>query len=426
MSARAIRSDERAGWEPPTLEDAALHGLAARWASFVAPSTEASLAGTLLTTLVAFGAAAGHSTYVQVGPTRHHTNEFLLVVGPTASGRKGEALAVGTRPLRLADEGWAGRSLGGFGSGESLVAELRDPVLGVDDDGNPKTIEPGADDKRLLVYEEEFASVLAVAGRDGSLLSSLLRRAWDSTLPLENRTKGRKIVASDHHVSAISAITPDELLRRVDALDVANGFLNRFLFAAVRRSKFLPEPPPLDRRLEDEYVNAFAKALTFARKDGAGPIRRTPEASEWWKQAYEYELAVDRPGVWGAACSRAEAHTTRLQILFALLDLSTEIRLEHVEAALAVWRYSEASAKLVFGDRVGDDIADKILAAVRAAPDGLTRGQIRDLVGGRLPEERIELALDPLHRYGLAVMDIDTDTGGRPAERWRAVREDAP
>ena len=80
-----------------------------------------------------------------------------------------------------------------------------------------------------------------------------------------------------------------------------------------------------------------------------------------------------------------------------------------------------ASAGYVFGTGTGDVMADKILAALRVAPAGLTRTQIRELVGNKETEERIELALGRLERYGLAETSWDTDTGGRPAERWTAV-----
>src|SRR5439155_3408861 len=110
------------------------------------------------------------------------------------------------RPIRLADDGWSGRVSRGFGSGEAIVVEVRDPVHGPDGEGDETTIEAGSDDKRLLVYEDEFAQVLAVAGRDGSTLSPLMRSAWDGAR-LENRTKARKIVATDAHVSVLAAIT---------------------------------------------------------------------------------------------------------------------------------------------------------------------------------------------------------------------------
>ena len=50
----------------------------------------------------------------------------------------------------------------------------------------------------------------------------------------------------------------------------------------------------------------------------------------------------------------------------------------HLEAALAVWRYCEASAKHIFGDSIGDPLADDLLTALRTRPDGLSRNDIHN------------------------------------------------
>jgi hypothetical protein len=52
----------------------------------------------------------------------------------------------------------------------------------------------------------------------------------------------------------------------------------------------------------------------------------------------------------------------RLSAIYALLDKSTFIRPEHHQAAMALWRYCEQSARWVFGTSTGNKNADKILA----------------------------------------------------------------
>jgi hypothetical protein len=39
--------------------------------------------------------------------------------------------------------------------------------------------------------------------------------------------------------------------------------------------------------------------------------------------------------------ARAPAQVLRLSMMYALLDMSTTIRKEHLEAALEIWRYCE-------------------------------------------------------------------------------------
>ena len=120
----------------------------------------------------------------------------------------------------------------------------------------------------------------------------------------------------------------------------------------------------------------------------------------------------------GAVTSRAEAQAVRLSLLYALLDCSDTIRAEHVNAALAVWSYCEASARFIFGDSLGDAAADAILSALREAPTGMPRKDISDSVFQRHKSAgEIDRVLGVLVQAGLARSERE-DTGGRPAERW--------
>jgi hypothetical protein len=103
-----------------------------------------------------------------------------------------------------------------------------------------------------------------------------------------------------------------------------------------------------------------------------------------------------------------------------LLDETTTITVTHLNAALAIWRYSVASVEYVFGDGLGDPVADAILAALRAEPDGLTRTDIRDLFNRHERLGRVDAALARLQEAGLAER-VDEPTAGRPIERWFAV-----
>ena len=55
---------------------------------------------------------------------------------------------------------------------------MRDPQW-VTRRGVEELVDAGISDKRLLHYEPEFSSVLAVLNREGSILSRVVRDAWD-------------------------------------------------------------------------------------------------------------------------------------------------------------------------------------------------------------------------------------------------------
>jgi hypothetical protein len=323
-------------------------------------------------------------------------------------------MRLGVHPLELADDGWRHRVQNGFGSGEGVVWEVRDPTVEYDEnDENDRTLDPGADDKRLLVRQSEFASILKVAAREGSTLSELLREAWDGDT-LANRTKGRKVVATDAHVSILAGCTPEELRRLVTATELANGFLNRFLIVAVARERLRDNPEPLPVSIASSFAAEFGQALSFARRQGR--IVRDPGAVDAWRRAYARELAIERPGLAGAALGRAEAHALRLSLLYALLDRSEEIRDVHVRAALALWRYCELSTRMLFGEAVGNPTADAIVAELeRRAPQPLSRTQLRDLFGRNRTLVAVEQALAELLQFGRIRVERQ-DTGGRPVE----------
>lgn len=148
-------------------------------------------------------------------------------------------------------------------------------------------------------------------------------------------------------------------------------------------------------------------------------LKRDDEARAIWFELYA-DLSEGKPGMLGAVTSRAEAQVMRLSCIYALLDCSPIIRASHLRAALAVWKYCEASAAFVFGDALGDSIADEILHTLRSRTEGITRHEIRDHFQRHKSSAQIGVALNLLAEHGLARYKKE-DSGGRPTERWFAL-----
>jgi hypothetical protein len=102
------------------------------------------------------------------------------------------------------------------------------------------------------------------------------------------------------------------------------------------------------------------------------------------------------------------------------MDRSAVIRREHLEASLALWAYVEASARFIFGEAVGDRLADEILKALRGSAGGLTRTEISNLFQRHRGSADIARALAVLVRHGRAICRQER-TDGRPDERWLAL-----
>jgi hypothetical protein len=412
---------------PDPLDGAGMYGLAGEVVRAIEPHTEADPVALLIDLLISYGNMINRSSYFIADGAEHHTNLFAVMVGTTSKGRKGTARAQVHRVISPVDKEWAdNRIQSGLSSGEGLIWAVRNPVTKLEPvrgkngrrTGEKEEVEvdPGVSDKRLVVIEGEFASVLRVASRDGNTLTATIRQAWDRG-DLQVLTKNSPAKATGAHISIIGHITRDELLRYLDSTEAGNGFGNRILWLCVRRSKCLPEGGQIQDVDFSGLRQRLAKAVTFGRQ--CQQFSRDDEAKRIWANVYP-ELSDGKPGLLGSVTSRAEAQVMRLALIYALLDCSPVIRPAHLMAALAVWDYCLQSAAFIFGDALGDPIADELLRAVRAAGNqGMTRTEIRDLFKRHKGAEQINRVLVKLLEYG-SIRREQTTTGGRPAERWFA------
>jgi hypothetical protein len=399
----------------PTLDSAALYGLAGDVVRAIEPHTEGDPVAVLANVLVMVGSAVGPTPHAPVGATRHRVNLFVVHVGETARARKGTAHDEALRLLRLADPDWIVRVMGGLSSGEGLIHAVRDRTYKITKEGKEVVDDPGVEDKRLLAVEPEFSSVLRVASRDGNTLTEVLRRAWDGS-HLRTMTRNAPMSATGAHIAILGHITKDELRRELTETSQLNGYANRHLFLCVRRSKLLPHGGALGEIEVEMLAERLRDVLRAARQRTA--IRRDAEANAMWEVVYP-ALTADRPGMLGAITARAEAQVLRLSLLYALLDASPEIRRPHLEAALALWQYAEDSARFIFGDATGDPVADRILAALRANGP-LAQHEIVDLFGRHVGAAKLTRALEALVSAG-KIRSARLETGGRPRTVWEAV-----
>jgi len=332
-------------WPEPMAPDA-FYGIAGEFVHMVEPYCEGDPAALLLQFLIAFGNRVGRSAHYMVGATRHYLNLFACLVGLTSKSRKGTSWHY-TKEMFIDVEPGQARSgfISGLSSGEGLISAVRDPELDiVDNQGSVKRGPPGVVDKRLMVTQGEFCSVLKVMKREGNILSGILRDAWDDGT-LRVMTK-RPMQATDAHISIIGHITRDELRSHLTETDMANGFANRFLWACVQRSKLLPEGGSVPREEMKAIEERLARLLSNAHT--VGRMRRDEEAKDLWATLYA-TLSEAEMGLVGSVIARAEAQVLRLSCIYALLDGSEIVCVQHLRAALAVWSYCEASCRYIFG-----------------------------------------------------------------------------
>ncbi len=236
--------------KPSAMAPEAFRGLLGEAVELYAPCCEASREALLRQTLVALSAVPDRAG-VRIGRREPGGSALQLVlVGETAGGRKGTAWSYSRALVRAAFPAFvdgvpassdglvipaAPRMLYGLSSGEGLVNAIRDArVLG-------KDVDPGVDDKRLLVVLEEFSLLLKIARREGNVISEILRAIHDGGA-LQFPTKREPLFASRSHVAAVAHVTAAELTQRLDATELVNGAMNRWLLAYVERGRVDADP----------------------------------------------------------------------------------------------------------------------------------------------------------------------------------------
>jgi hypothetical protein len=342
----------------------AYHGIFGEVTGVLAPHTEADPVGILACLLAYFAAAVGAGPHFRLSGATHSARINVLVVGDSARARKGSAEAMARWVMRSADPAITSeRRATGLNSGEGLIEAVRDPKWGKDNKGEDVLVDEGVKDKRLLLYEPEFAGRLLTAmKRSGSTISALLRMAWDDgNLQTMSRNP---LQATGAHICMIGNATIQELLLEMSARELSGGLLNRFLFVAVRSVHSLPFGGNLDDQSVEQLGRQIRERLERARQRGRLDFSEACQGP--WPIAYD-ALRADVPdGPLGHMTARGSVQVQRLALIYALAAGAPAIDLEHLEAAVAFWAHCRASAELVLtGDAnerlTGDSDGDRLL-----------------------------------------------------------------
>lgn len=167
-----------------------------------------------------------------------------------------------------------------------------------------------------------------------------MREAWDGS-ELRTLVKREPVTCEEPHVAIITAVTAEELSKRLDESELWNGLGNRFLWLLVSRPHLLPDAGALPWLDLEPLLLRLSERVAFAKQ--AGELKRSPVAGERWARIYADLAATNHGGVAGVLTDRAEAQVLRISMLFALLDGVRNVEPVHLDAALAFWRFAEAS-----------------------------------------------------------------------------------
>jgi hypothetical protein len=399
----------------PNLPEGALFGILGDIVRVSAPTTEADPAGVLASLLTMVSGLVGRDPHLQIGNTRHPLLIWTLLLGSTGRGRKGEAMATARRFVDQADDQYAAIAVSGLSTGEGLIERIRDTEEG--ETG-------GTEDKRLVVIEPEFATVLARARREGNTIGSIMREAWDGgRLGVMNR---KALAASTSHVAVSGHISPMEFRAKISASDMAGGTYNRFLPFYVARSKELALPSGVDFTTLGQRSLELRRAVQAAQ--GIEIIGMDNAARDIWAGGMYSTItgAAVEDGPVAQFTQRAAPYTLRIAALFAALQGQAWISAPELQAAYEVVRYATASAEYVLStipsqaEQERDQLRCDLLAVAldKVGPAGLTRAEVSALYGRHLDRDGINQVINQVTADGLyEAIDRPSESGrGRPAQ----------
>jgi uncharacterized protein DUF3987 len=423
---------ELPGW--PVLSKDAHYGYAGRFVELATRNSEADPAAVLVTFLGRFGVECGPNPILMVGDTRHYARIFSVIVGASSKARKGTSGKPVKRLFEITNDllnelgidpkTWtpARHSPGPLSSGEGIVHAVRDPqyefkINKRTNIGENVMVDQGVEDKRLFVLDEEFASALSCIKREGNILSSIIREAWDNGT-IDLLTKTSKTSTTGAHLGICAHITMAELHHKLNDTEALNGFANRFLWTNARRNKIVPFPEPMPegplKLLQKQLIDIINHAHSLDE------IKLSAEAKIIWGNVLYQELSKDHHGLYGTIINRGEAQVIRIAMLYALLDQESLIMPVHLKAAYAVWKYCEASARLIFSNRQANPLAEKIINALKAGP--MSRTDLHNFFSRKITARDLNAALTELNSQG-KILSEKIKGKGRPIARFNLAPE---
>jgi Protein of unknown function (DUF3987) len=400
---------------PDRVNSDAFHGIAGKVTKMLCTGSELKPEAVLAQFLCIFGNMLGRAPY-KIQDGRHGTLINVAIVGNTADGAKGSSYQAVKRLIRAVDSDYCTDNIkGGYNSSEALIADITDEVMGMKK-GQEIVVEEGVNDKRLLVVEEEFSRILQIGKRDGVTLSEILRQCFDLPDALRAPSRKSNLVSTNPFVSILGHITPEGLKKSMDSVEAFNGFANRFMFIASKRTASVPEPPVIDWT-EGRASDILYKLQTILKIYCPHPLssstnpdlvfKFSQKAKEKWAEIY-HEISrqsANKHGYAGAIIARAKPTILRLSMIYSALDSTSFIETTHLDAAKALWDYAANSATWCFEGMSGSREANDILRYLKRYPNGVSRTLILgDVFRNNMSASKLTEALSELRCSGFADM----------------------
>ena len=222
--------------------------------------TEADPWGIYAGLLVMYGNWLGRRVYVQVGADRHFATLYALLVGLSATGRKGTAVGLVTMIMNELDPDWVAHNVfRHVNSGQGVIQTVKNVNLAFQERTNSNLDR----DMRAMFVLAEFADLLAKTKMESSTVLATLRALWDDG-------------SADN-----TSVTRPAKSRRV-RLDPGHGHRARAVHEPIHRGTRHRHPEPVPHPRRRTVPGAPGHPPIANRRASEAPSGRAATTSAAW------------------------------------------------------------------------------------------------------------------------------------------------
>lgn len=313
------------------------------------------IAYSILSTILA------RKVFLWQGHKRVFPNLWLIVIAPSSFYRKSFSLSISDDILRGVTELTGDRYiLPREFSREKLVSILSETPQGL-----------------LIAYE--FRTFMALMSRDYMAgTQSMITELFDCPTIYDREIGGKKFEIKDACINILAATTIDWMKTSIKDVDMASGFLPRFLVVpfAGQKERIMAWQEPHDINKQDKLVRHLANLSTLR-----GPCSIGPEARSYYVDWYvRFEKEWSRPGILSPFYARIQEYAKKLAIL-TCIDRSGALIIgrDHMESACHIadsyarWITSIVEEDLTYMDKPQRKVIEVLKAA---GEDGIGREEL--------------------------------------------------
>ena len=357
----------------PTLPRLVWYGPCELYRRAMEKSTNASPSYHLACFLTITGAMLGKSVLTEEGGDEIYPNLFTVVVGEAGWAKKDTAVNRSIQVLKSIDKEVV--RLSGIASVQGFLLEMQSEQKELED---AKVDGP----LRVLIRLREFHTLINTAAQKAtSNIWPTLCEFYDCPEEMKNPTVGKPLRVREPVGSMLGASSPG-WLKSLNTETLAAGPGSRIVWVPGDPGVRIKRREKPDKHYLIPLSEKLAERVSFYRRAGRTVFELSADAQDRmdeWGQAVEDKRSGNE--LIDMITARDEATCRKVALIHAALDASDEIKIHHLEAAIAFVEFLWECRFPLFaqhGMTPTAELEEKILSRVRSAmPLGLAYRDIR-------------------------------------------------